>query len=122
MRAAITLRNVIGVAERSLLVAVAPLQCQLDLHVTTGLGKIQHGRVDGCLVAIQVVYEGPDSALEVKLVVTPVAFVPQVDMNARVQEGKLPESLCKNVIVELDIGKNCPAGLETYGRAGFTRA
>ena len=121
MRATVTLRYVVGVTKRSFLVAVAPLQRQLHLHVTAGFAEVKHRRVDGSLVPIQVVDKRPDSALEVENLVASIAFVPQVDLYPRVQERKLPETLRQNVIVEFDVGKNRPTGFETYDRPGLAR-
>ena len=80
--------------------------------------------MDRHLVAVEVLDEGADAALELEHVLPAVPLVHQVDTNALIQERQLPQPLGQDVVVELDVGEDLGAGLEAnHGAAllGFTR-
>ncbi len=79
---------------------------------------MKHLRVDGLLVAVQVLHEGTDSAFIFKDIPLVATLVGELDADPGVQERQLAQPLGENFVVELDVREGLVAGLETYGRAG----
>ena len=73
--------------------------------------------MDRRLVAVQVLDEGPDAALELEDIVAIVPLVGELDPYARVQKGQLPQPLRQHVVVELDVREDRRARPEANRRA-----
>jgi len=91
MGAAVALRDIVGEAENILVIAVVPLQCDVDddiVAVAVNGDRLWHQRR---LVTVEILNKGSDSAF-VKQVDFLYLFMPcvaQYDVHATVQEGEL---------------------------------
>ncbi len=90
MSSAVTLRDVVGVAERVLLIGVVPLHSQLDLHLILRAADVYHLAMQWILVAIEVLHESRDPALVLEKVLRAIALVAQQHAHARVEKGEFP--------------------------------
>ena len=86
MGPAVTLRNVVRVAEHGFLIAVVPLQRDLHGNVVALGRKVEDAGVYGCLVAIEVVDKCLDAALVLERIFLVIALVFQLDADAGIQE------------------------------------
>ena len=117
MRAAVALRNVVGVGEDLLLETIVPLHRHLDDDVVAaGLVEVE-GAVQRRLVAVQIVHEGAQSALVHKALFLADALVLQLNGNASVQKRQLAELASQRVVLELDAGEGLRGRLEIALRA-----
>ena len=117
VRAAVALRDVVRVAEHAFLVAVVPLERDLDLSRRAGLGEVDDRRMNRRLVAIQVLDERFDAARELEDVVPVLALVGQPDPHAGIQKRQLSQPLSERVVVERDVREDRRARLEADRRA-----
>ncbi len=86
MGAPVTLGNIVGVAEHAFLIAVVPLQRELDLNVFPGLLEVDHRRVNRRLVAVQMFDEGADTARKFEHVPLAVPLVGKLNAYPGIQK------------------------------------
>ena len=115
MRAAIFLRDVVGVAVHALLVGVIPLQRHFDRGGAFLGAKPEHAVLDRRATAVQMTDEGFQSALVLEDVGLVLALVDQLDAHAGVQERQFAQPVGQRVVHELDVGKDLGGGLEADG-------
>ena len=123
MGAAIALRDVVGEAENILVIAVIPLQRRLDHHTIAlaldqdrlredrGLGAIKMGD-EGCNAALIDHGVGPDLVL---------ALIAQGDLDARIQEGELAQTVLQRIAVKFGHGEGFFRRHEAHFRARLAR-
>src|SRR5437763_1802121 len=121
MRAAVLLRNVVGVAEHALLVGVVPLQRHLHRHRPVLRAKPDHRLVDRRARAVHVLHERLQSAGGREHVRAVLALVDELDANAGVQERALAQPFREDVVVELDVGEDLRARPEADDRTAIWR-
>ncbi len=121
MRAAVLLRNVVGVAEHALLVGVVPLQRHLHRHRPVLRAKPDHRLVDRRARAVHVLHERLQSAGVREHVRAVLALVDELDANAGVQERELAQPFREDVVVELDVGEDLRARPEADDRTAIWR-
>ena len=117
VRAAFASVDVIGEREHALLVAVVVLERDLDLDVAARALEVQHLRMDGRLVLVQVLDELDDAALVEEGVGALVALVLDDDLEAAVEEGQLPQPVRERVEGERGLLEDLRIGLEADDRA-----
>ena len=66
MGSAITLGDIVGVAEDILLVGLVPLHRQLYRYITLLQGKVKHLLVERCLFPVEMLYKSLDAPLVLK--------------------------------------------------------
>ena len=86
MRAAIPLRDVVGIAEHVFLVAIVPLQCRLDTDAVPVVLEVKYGSVDRRLVAIEMLDKCANSTFVLEHVALVVTLVGQLDSYTGIQE------------------------------------
>ena len=69
--------------------------------------------MDGRARAVQVFHERLQPAGVLEHVGLVLSLVDELDPDARIQEGQLAKALGQHVVVELDVGEDLRAGLET---------
>ncbi len=116
MGAAIALRDVVGEAKYSFVVAVVPGQRRFHRD-TVALG-LEHNRSrnDGRLVAVEEFHERLDAALVAHLLalLDRVAVVDERDGDAGIEEGELAQPVLQRGEVELDHGEGFRRGQERH--------
>ena len=75
MGTAVPLRNIVGIAEHVFLVGIVPLQRCFNANVIPFQDEVKDGRVDGLLVAIEVLDERPNPTLVLEGIAALIAFV-----------------------------------------------
>jgi hypothetical protein len=120
--AAVRLRNVVGEAQDLLGVGVVPLHRHFDVDVDAVLHRhsrrMEHGRVQDGLGAVDVLDEALDAAGEGEVFFLHVALVDEADLDAVVEEGKFAQALGQDVVVILDVAENFLVGHEVnFGTA-----
>ncbi len=116
VRAALPGVDVVDEGKDVLVEAVVVLERALHDHVVL-LGLHVNGLpVDRVLGLVQVFDEGLEPAveLEVVLLLLRVADVRDVDLDAPVEEGELPEAVREHVEVKIDLLENLRVGLEAH--------
>src|SRR3954466_12948642 len=101
MRAAVALRDVVGEAERLLVIAVVPLERDLDADIVALAGDRDGIGDQRRLGAVEIADEGGDAALIVKLDLL-LLLVPGVDEDqpdSRIEESELAEAVLERVPV-----------------------
>ena len=93
VRAAVLLRNVVGVAVHALLVGVVPLHRDFHLRVAVAGLEPEHRGMHRRLAAIQVSDEGLQAAVVLEHFGLVLALVDQLDAHAGVQERQLAQTL-----------------------------
>ncbi len=119
VRAAVLLRNVVGVAEHAFLIGIVPLHGDFHLGVAVARLKPEHGVVDRRLAAVQMGDEGLQAAFVLENLRFLVALVIELDAQARIEEGQFAQALGESFINEGDVGENLRARLEAQGGAAF---
>ena len=125
MRAAVFLRNIVGVAKHRLLVGVVPLHRHFHTDRAFLGAKVKNLLVDLRLRAIQMFDEGLQATFVLKHITLLFAFVDQLDANTGVEERKFAQTFGKNVVIERNVGEDRGAWLEadtgarSVGRADF---
>jgi len=110
MRAAFPGVDVVGKGENLLVIGVIILTGDLHLDAALGPEEINGVRVDGGLVAVEVLDEGDDAAFVDKFVLAARELVQQIDAHPAVEEGELPETPRQEVVTEVNLGKNLAIG------------
>ena len=103
VRAAIFLRNVVGVAVHALLVGVVPLDRHLDGDRAVLSAEPEHRLVNRCAGAVQILDEGLQAAFVLEDFRARFALIVELDAHAGVQERQLAQALGENVEMELDV-------------------
>ena len=112
MGSAVALGNVVGEAEHGFLIRIVPLHGDLDGDAFLfGRGMEDFGMED-VLVSVDVFDEAPDSAGEGEILFLSAPEVGHLDLDAVVQEGKLPEPLGQDVVMVFDVAEHFPARQE----------
>ena len=120
MAAAVTLRDVVGVAQHVLVVAVVPLQGERNLDLVALARDRDRRVVQRGLGAVEIGDEGLDAALVVQrhLDRQDRAQVAQRDRDARIQEGQLAQAVLERREVELGLREDHRGRQELDPRAG----
>ena len=127
MGPAVSLWNVVREAENVLLVRVVPLKGRLDAISVAIDGEIAHRWIETGLVAVQVLDEGPYSAIVVVDVALARSLVRERDSDSRVEKGELTKPAGKEVVMKLDVGERIRTrrepqlGTGTVGFPGHTK-
>ena len=115
MGAAITLRDIVGEAQRHFARAVVPPHCQFNADPFLLLAQQADRRTEeGLLALVEPFNEGDESALELKenLMCRDMAIILQRDGQARVEEGKLPKPPLQHREFVFGPGEGAAAWLE----------
>ena len=114
VRAAVTLRNVVGEAQHLLVVAVVPLQRGLHRHPILLAPDVEDVGVQHVLGAVDVLDKARDAAREREILFLVVAQVLQADAHAIVEERQLAQALGERLVVVLDLGEDRVVGQEVH--------
>ena len=116
MRAAIPLGDVVGEAQHRLVIAVGPLQGQLDGNAVTLAGH-DHGLVQGLMRAVEIFDESLETAfiLQVDDHRLGFAIIAQLNVNTRVQKRQFAQAMLQAWQLEIHVGE----GLARRGEANL---
>ena len=114
MSPAITLRNIVGVAEDILGEAFIPLHRHFDGNAILALHLEMEHRIQGRLVGVDMVNKRLEATFVMEQLFLAAALINQTDGDTGIQEGQLAQALGQHLVVEFDIGKGQRRRLEAY--------
>ena len=85
----VALRNIVGEAEHRLLVGVVPLDREFHTDIAALIQKMEYGRMQRRLVAIQVLYERADTTNVFEYLAPILTLVVELNAHPGVQERQL---------------------------------
>src|SRR5690606_5230269 len=104
--------DVVGEGEDALVVAIVPLQRDVQRHALAARGEEDGLLVQHRLRAVEELHEARDAAIELEVVLLAGALVLHLDAQAGVQERELTQTLGERVEVELEQLHDLGVGLE----------
>src|SRR3546814_1330420 len=122
--AAVALRDVVREAEDSFIIAVVPLERDLDADAVAFAAERDRIGQQRCLVAVEPFDESRDAAFieQVMHDMLGAARVDQLDADARIQEGELAIAVLELLEIELDdVLERLGRGLKGDARALLAR-
>ena len=119
MGAAVALRDVVGERQDVFIIAVVPLQRDVDADPVANGRNGDRLREERRLGAVEIFDEGGDTALVIELVLDPllVAGIGEDQPHARVEEGQLAKAMLELVEVEFGDLERLGTGQEGHARA-----
>src|SRR5271157_2384416 len=118
MRAALGRMDIIGKSKDDLIIAIVILHGYFDIGGILLLLEINDFFINGCLAFVQVLDELDDTALVVERLGDARPGIRQRDLDALVEERKLPQPVSQYIVMEIRRLEDGSVRLERHRRAG----